>query len=72
MTIHTMSIGELERVAELVRRDHSSLNTMRLIPDGKYQTRAVTLAEVTREVAERLRDGFRNRARNDFPTLYCA
>ncbi|MFL5089210.1 MAG: sulfotransferase family protein, partial [Xanthobacteraceae bacterium] len=72
MTIHTMSIGELERVAELVRRDHSSLNTMRLIPDGKYQTRTVTLAEVTREVAERLRDGFRDRARNDFPTLFCA
>jgi hypothetical protein len=72
MTIHTMSIGELERVAEQVRRDHSSLVAMRLIPDGKYQTRTVTLAEVTREVAERLRDGFGDRDRDDFPTLTCA
>jgi len=72
MTIHTMSIGELERVADLLRRDHSSLDTMRLIPDGKYQTRTVTLAEVTREVAARLREGFGTRQARDFPLLICA
>jgi hypothetical protein len=72
MTIHTMSIGELERVADLVRRDHASLNAMRLIADGTYQTRAVTLAEMTREVAECLREGFRDRTRGDLPTLFCA
>jgi len=72
MTIHRMSIGELERVADLIRRDHPSLNTMPLIPDGKYQSGTVTLAEVTREVAARLRAGFGNRSSRDFPILYCA
>jgi len=72
MTIHTMSIGELERVADLIRRNHASLDTMQLIPDGKYQTRTVTLAGVTREVTERLRENFRHRAAEDFPTLVYA
>ena len=61
MTIHSMSIGELERVADLVRRNHASIDTLGLVPDGKYQTRAVTLAEVTREVTECLRENFRGR-----------
>src|SRR5262245_60103911 len=72
MTIHTMSIGELEHMADLVRCNHASLDAMQLIPDGKYQTRTVTLAGVTREVTERLHENFRNRAPEDFPTLVYA
>jgi hypothetical protein len=71
MNIHATS-DQTERLADLVRRQDSSLDTMLLEPDGKYQTRAVTLDMLMRETRDRLAAGFRNRAAEDFPVLYCA
>jgi hypothetical protein len=64
--------SETSRMADLMRRQHPSLDTLLLEPDGKYQTRAVTLDALMREAAECLADGFRDRRREDFPMLYCA
>jgi uncharacterized NAD(P)/FAD-binding protein YdhS len=64
--------GETERMADLVRRQHPSLDTMLLQPDGKYQTRTVALDALMREAADCLAEGFRHRRAEDFPTLYCA
>jgi uncharacterized NAD(P)/FAD-binding protein YdhS len=63
---------ETARLADLVRRRHPSLDTMLLEPDGKYQTRTVTLSSLMREATECLARDFRHRAKEDFPTLYCA
>ena len=64
--------AETERMADLVRRQHPSLDTMLLQPDGKYQTRTIALDALTREAADCLAEGFRHRRAEDFPTLYCA
>jgi uncharacterized NAD(P)/FAD-binding protein YdhS len=64
--------GETERMADLVRRQHPSLDTMLLQPDGKYQTRTVALDALMSEAADCLAEGFRHRRAEDFPTLYCA
>ena len=64
--------GETERMADLVRRQHPSLDTMLLQPDGKYQTRTIALDALMREAADCLAEGFRHRRAEDFPTLYCA
>jgi hypothetical protein len=72
MNVPTINLGELERLADLVRRDDPSLATMQLEPDGKYQTRTVTLDTVTREVRDHLVESFRHRAPEDFPVLTCA
>jgi len=63
---------ETARMADLIRRQDPSLDAMPLEPDGKYQTRTVTLDDLTREASACLAEGFRHRAREDFPTLYCA
>jgi hypothetical protein len=63
---------ELERMADLVRRDHLSLATTALEPDGKYQTRSIALDALTREVTACLARGFRDLAADEFPTLFCA
>jgi hypothetical protein len=70
MSARTTSLRELQWLVDLVREDHPSLGTIPLEPDGKYQTRTVTLDAVTCEVTECLRQGFRGR--KEFPTLYCA
>ena len=59
-------------MADLVRRQHPSLDTMLLQPDGKYQTRTVALDTLMREATDCLAEGFRHRPAEDFPTLYCA
>lgn len=66
------SLRQLERLAELVRQEDSSLNTLPLQPDGKYQTRRLTLAALTRETTDRLALNFRHRQADDFPMLFCA
>ncbi|MBR0689452.1 FAD/NAD(P)-binding protein [Bradyrhizobium manausense] len=66
------SVEETDRLADLVRRDHPSLATMALAPDGKYQTRSAALDELMREVRDCLGETFRHWAPEDFPTLYCA
>jgi hypothetical protein len=63
---------DTERMADLVRRQHPSLDTMLLQPDGKYQTRTVALDALMRETTDCLAEGFRDRPAEDFPTLYCA
>jgi hypothetical protein len=64
--------AELERLADRVRRDDTSLATMRLEPDGKYQTRGVALDALMADVTACLAQGFGRLGRDDFPTLYCA
>jgi uncharacterized NAD(P)/FAD-binding protein YdhS len=66
------SIDETDRLADLVRRDHPSLDTMVLAMDGTYQTRPAALGELMWEVKDCLAEAFRNWAPEDFPTLYCA
>ncbi|UZE51673.1 sulfotransferase family protein [Rhodopseudomonas sp. P2A-2r] len=68
----TTPIDELERLADLVHRQHPSVNTQLLMPDDKYQTRTVTLDAVMREVTDCIAQEFRGRRAADFPTLYCA
>lgn len=72
MNFDTTVPDALERMADLVRRQHPSLDTMLLEPDGKYQTRPLTLETVMREITDRLAKGFQNRRAEDFPMLYCA
>ena len=72
MTIDTTSADALERMADLVWRQHPSLDTMLLEPDGKYQTRTVALEALMHETTDCLAEGFRDRDAEDFPMLYCA
>jgi hypothetical protein len=72
MNVPTTSDSELDRLADLVRRQHPSLDTLLLQPDGRYQTRTLTLDALMREAAENLAHGFRGRDAADFPMLYCA
>nr|WP_092028064.1 sulfotransferase family protein [Bradyrhizobium sp. OK095] len=66
------SVDETDRLADLVRRDHPSLDTMVLAMDGKYQTRPAALDELMWEVRDCLGEAFRHWRPEDFPTLYCA
>jgi hypothetical protein len=66
------SSDALERMADLVRRQHPSLDTLQLEPDGKYQTRTVALDTLMREATDCLGEGFRHRSTEDLPTIYCA
>ncbi|CAN5168775.1 hypothetical protein BH11PSE4_BH11PSE4_27300 [soil metagenome] len=68
----TTPADDLERLADLVHRQHPSVSNLLLMPDARYQTRTVTLDAVMREVTDCLAQGFRNRAAEDFPMLYCA
>jgi hypothetical protein len=72
MNIPNTSDGETERLADLVRRRHPSLDTMPLQPDGKYQTTTVALETLTRQTTDCLAEGFRHRPAEDLPMLYCA
>jgi hypothetical protein len=72
MSTITTSVEETDRLADLVRRDHPSLDTMALAPDGKYQTRPAALDELMWEVRDCLGETFRHWRPEDFPTLYCA
>jgi len=66
------SADETDRLADPVRRDHPSLDTMVLPMDGKYQTRPAALDELMWEVRDCLGETFRHWRPEDFPTLYCA
>jgi hypothetical protein len=72
MSTITTSADETDRLADLVRRDHPSLDTMVLAMDGKYQTRPAALDELMWEVRDCLGEAFRHWRPEDFPTLYCA
>lgn len=72
MSTITTSVEETDRLADLVRHDHPSLDTMVLVPDGKYQNRPAALDELMWEVRDCLGETFRHWSPADFPTLYCA
>jgi hypothetical protein len=72
MNTPTSSMDETARLADLVRRQHPSLDSIALPADGKYQTRAVTLDALMREATDCLAQGFRNRTAEELPVLYCA
>jgi hypothetical protein len=70
MNIPNTSDGETLRLADLVRRQHPSLDTMLLQPSIEFQTRTVAMETLTREVTECLAESFRHRRPDDFPMLY--
>jgi hypothetical protein len=72
MTVMTMSTGEFERMADLVRSDDPSLARLVLEPFGGYQARSITVEALMREVKDCFAEGFRRRGSDEFPTLYCA
>jgi hypothetical protein len=72
MNIDPTSADSLERMADLIRQQHSSLDTMLLPPTGEFQTRTVALDTLMREVTECLAESFRHRPAEDFPMLYFA
>jgi hypothetical protein len=72
MDIDPTSAGSLERLADLIRRQHNSLDSMLLPPTGEFQTRTVALNTLMREVTECLAESFRHRPAQDFPMLYFA
>jgi len=66
------SADSLERMADLIRQLHGSLDSMPLKPEGKYQPRTVTLQTLLQEVTACLASAFRHHAPEDFPMLFCA
>ncbi|CCE01947.1 hypothetical protein [Bradyrhizobium sp. STM 3809] len=72
MNLHLAPTDSLQRMADLVRARHASLDTMPLEPDGTFQRRGTTLRALTTEVTRCLGEGFRGRAADDFPHLVCA
>ena len=72
MNIDAASADSLERLADLIRQQDNSLNTMPLWPVGEFQTRTVTLETLMREVTACLAENFRHRPAHDFPMLYFA
>jgi hypothetical protein len=72
LNIERSSADALERMADLVRRQHPSLDRMPLLPEGKYQTRTTALDVLTREATACLASGFQNHDAEDFPMLFCA
>jgi hypothetical protein len=72
MLMSMASEAEFARMVELVRSDHPSLRNVVLEPDGRYQTRRLTLDALMGEVTLCLADGFRRRGSDELPTLYCA
>ncbi|PJG53870.1 sulfotransferase family protein [Bradyrhizobium forestalis] len=72
MNIDGISPDSLQRIADLLRQQHGSLNTLPLSPVGEFQTRTVTLETLMREVTECLAQDFRHRPAQDFPMLYFA
>jgi hypothetical protein len=72
MNLDATSADSLERIADLVRQQHSSLDTMLLSPVDQFQTRTVTLETLMREVTACLAVNFQHRPAKDFPMLYFA
>jgi hypothetical protein len=62
----------LERMADLVRLQHSSLDKMLLKAEGKYQPRTVALETLVQETTACLAKVLRHRDPEDFPMLYYA
>ena len=72
MNNNQVSADSLQRMADLIRQQHSLLDTMPLSPVGEFQTRTVSLETLMREVTECLSASFRQRPAHDFPMLHFA
>jgi hypothetical protein len=72
MNVDPTSADSLERMADRIRQQDSSLDSMLLSPAGEFQTRTVALSTLMREVTECLAESFRHRPAQDFPMLYFA
>ncbi|BAM86367.1 conserved hypothetical protein [Bradyrhizobium oligotrophicum S58] len=72
MILDMTSADSIELLADLIRHEHASLDTMTLSPVGAFQSRTTTLDTLMREVTECLAEAFRQRAADDFPMLYFA
>ncbi|MDR3438449.1 sulfotransferase family protein [Telmatospirillum sp.] len=64
-------LNDLDALADLIREDSPTLESLVLAPDGKYQTRQLTMSAVHQEVVDDLAAAFRCRDAGDFPVLYC-
>jgi hypothetical protein len=62
----------LERIAGLMRDQPEALDVEPLLADDKYQTRNVTLHQLTQEVAAQLRRTLQHRSVDDLPLLFCS
>jgi hypothetical protein len=72
MNIPAMSSDETRRLADLVRRQHPSLDTMLLQPFAEFQSRTVSLDTLASEVTACLAANFGARHADEFPMLYLA
>jgi hypothetical protein len=72
MCMSEPSIPDLDRLADLVRHDDPSLETINFAGDGRYQANDFSLQAVESAATASLSDGFRGRAAEDFPILHCA
>lgn len=70
MNVLTTRFGDLNRLAELMRRDDASLLTSWLEPDGKYQLRRTRLDKLTDGIAGSLAEVFRRIPSDEFPMLH--
>jgi len=62
----------LDRIRHLMEGDEAALAREPLTPDGKYQTRTVTLRQIADEVTQRLTQSLRARSAADLPLLFCS
>jgi hypothetical protein len=72
MNFNLTSTDSLLRLADLIRQEHSLLDTTPLSPNGEFQSRTVSLETLMREVTACLAASFRQRPAQDFPMLYFA
>jgi hypothetical protein len=64
--------SEIQRMMHLMEGPEGALENEPLAPDGKYQTRTVTLRQLTDEVASRLSRSLQSRSAADLPLLFCS
>ena len=64
--------SEIQRMMHLMEGPEGALENEPLAPDGKYQTRTVTLRQLTDEVASRLSRSLQSRSVADLPLLFCS
>jgi len=72
MTIDPTSARSLERIADLIRQQDSSLDRLPLTAEGKYQPRSATLDTFVHETTACLATVLRQRDSRDFPRLFYA
>jgi hypothetical protein len=62
----------LQHVMRLLDAPGGALEDEPLLPDGRYQTRTVTLRQLSDEVTARLSDSLRGLSAAEFPRLFCS